>query len=121
MEKAIIKFDDIKVLKQKFHQHKRPISLINKDTDKIVVSNEVPFGKKGFKYFLGYKDAKNIKPLCVFQPKMTAYRKVFDETKYRSFLIKDNELLGKYNEIWDKVSHTMEKNLIVIQYTIKNI
>ena len=73
------------------------------------------------KYFLGYKDAKNIKPLCVFLPKMTAYRKVFDETKSRSFLIKDNELLEKYNEIWDKVSHTMEKNLIVIQYTIKNI
>ena len=32
---------------------------------------------------------------------MSAYRK--DETKYISFLIKDDELLGKYNEIWEKI------------------
>ena len=30
---------------------------------------------------------------------MTAYRKDFDETKYMSFLIKDDELLEKYNDI----------------------
>ena len=30
---------------------------------------------------------------------MTAYRKDFDENKYMSFLIKDNKLLEKYNEI----------------------
>ena len=24
----------------------------------MLVSNTVPFGKKGFKYFIGYKDAK---------------------------------------------------------------
>ena len=35
---------------------------------------------------------------------MTAHRKDFDETKYISFLIKDNELLEKYNEIWNKIS-----------------
>ena len=97
MEKTIIKFDDIKIPKQKFHQHKRPISIKNVDIDKIVVSNKVPFGKKGFKYFIGYKHAKKIKPLCVYLPKMTAYREDFDETKYISFLIKDNELLEKYN------------------------
>ena len=61
------------------------------------MSNKVPFGKKGFKYFIGYKHAKKIKPLCVYLPKMTAYREDFDETKYISFLIKDNELLEKYN------------------------
>ena len=35
---------------------------------------------------------------------MTAYRREFDETKYRSFLIKYNESLERFNEIWDKVS-----------------
>ena len=30
---------------------------------------------------------------------MSAYRRGFDETKYMSFLIKDSELLEKYNEI----------------------
>ena len=40
---------------------------------------------------------------------MTAYRKDFDETKYISFLIKDNELLQKYNETWKKVSNPIKK------------
>ena len=30
---------------------------------------------------------------------MSAYRRDFDETKYMFFLIKDSELLEKYNEI----------------------
>ena len=34
---------------------------------------------------------------------MSAYRKDFDETKSMSFWIKDDELLEKYNEIWEKV------------------
>ena len=41
---------------------------------------------------------------------MSAYsRRDFDETKYVSFLIKHEELLENYNEIWDKVSNSMEK------------
>ena len=43
------------------------------------------FGKKGFKYFIGNKNAKKIKPLCIFLPKMIGYRKDFDETKYMLF------------------------------------
>ena len=58
MEKTIIKFDDVEIQKQKFHQHKGPISIKNVDIDKIVVSYQVSFGKKGFKYFIGYKDVK---------------------------------------------------------------
>ena len=98
MENTIIKIDDIKIPKQKFHQHRRPISIENGEIDKIVVSEKV-----------GYRDAKKSKPLCVFLPKMTTYRKYFDEIKYVSFLIKDDKLLEKYNEIWDKVSYTIPK------------
>ena len=66
MEK-IIKFGDIEIQKQKFHQHKRPISIKNIDiNNKIVVSNKVSFGKKGLKYFIDYKDAKNIRPYIYF-------------------------------------------------------
>ena len=72
----------------------------NIDINKIVVSNKIFFGKKGLRYFVGYKDSKKIIPLCIFLPKMTAYRKDFDQAKFMSFLIKDDELLEKYNEIW---------------------
>ena len=37
---------------------------------------------------------------------------------YETFLIKDDELLEKYNEVWEKVK---KKNLIVNLYTMKNI
>ena len=67
--------------------------------------------KKGFKYFICYKDAKKIKPLCIFLPKMTEYRKDFDETKYIYFLIKDDELLEQYNEIWEKLKNSLKKEL----------
>ena len=60
MGKKNIKFGDIEIQKRHFHQHKGPISIKNVDTDKIVVSNKVSFGKKGFKYFIGYKDGKKL-------------------------------------------------------------
>ena len=62
MEKTIMTFGDVEIEKQKFQQHKRPISMKNIDIDKIVVCNKVSFGKKGlnisfgkkgFKYFIG--------------------------------------------------------------------
>ena len=77
----------------------------------IVVSNEVSFGKKGFKYFIGYKDAK-IRPLCTFLLKMSVYRRNFDETKDMSFLIKDDRLLEQYNEIWEKSSNSIKKEFV---------
>ena len=78
------------------------------------------FGKKVFKDFIDYKDAKKIRPLSIFLPKISGYRKDFDETKYISFLVKI--LLVKYNEIWGKkVKSVIKKDLMVNQYIMKNI
>ena len=84
IEKTIIKFDDIKILKQKFHLHKRLISIKNVDIDKTVVSNTVPFGKKGFKYFIGYKDAKKLSLYMYFYQKWLHIEKTF--TKLNMYL-----------------------------------
>ena len=46
--------------------------------DKILISNKVSFGKKGYKYFIGYKDNNNdyeINPLYVMLPKIMGYVK----------------------------------------------
>ena len=48
MEKTVIKFGNTEIRKQKFHQHKRPISINNIDINKIAVSNKVSFDKRGF-------------------------------------------------------------------------
>ena len=106
MEKNI-KFGDIEIEKQKFHQHKEPISIKNIDINKIAVSNRVSFGKKGFIFFIGYKDAKKVRPLCIFLQKMTAYTKDFDKTMF--FFIKDDELLEKYNDIWKKIKDSLKR------------
>lgn len=37
------------------------------------------------------------------------YTKRFDETKYIFFLIKDDKLKEKYNNIWNKVSNSIRK------------
>ena len=82
--------------KNKYFTNKKDLFQQNININKIVVSNKASFGKKGFKYFIGYKDAKN-RPLYIFLPKLSAYRIDFDETKYMSFVIKDDELLEKHN------------------------
>ena len=77
--------------------------------NKIVIFNKISFGKKGFKNFIGYKDGKKVRPLCILLPKMSAYRKDFDETKYISFLIKDVELLEKYEFFFIKKKQWYQK------------
>ena len=75
----------------------------------MLVSNKVSFSKKGFKYFIGYKYIKKVRSLRVILPKISAYRRDFDETKYMSFLIKNGKLLETYNKICDKVSNAIKK------------
>ena len=91
------------------------------NVNKIILSDKISFVKKDFKYFIGYKVAQKIRPVCIFLPKMNAYRKYFDKTKCMSFLIKDENLLEKYNEIWKKSTILSKKNLTVNLYKMKNI
>ena len=45
-------------------------------------------------------------------PKTSAYVKSYDgQTKWMYFLIEDDDLLEKYNTIWDKVSADIKKEL----------
>ena len=66
MNKKIIKFDGAEIEEYEFHQYENPVSINNIDINKIVVSNMSTFGEQGFKYFIGYKDNKEIRPLFCF-------------------------------------------------------
>ena len=62
----------------------------------------------GFKYFIGYKEGKIVKPLCIILHQMTGYIKYFETRgKNMSLGIKDDDVLDKYNEIWDKIKETL--------------
>ena len=66
-----------------------------------------------------YNDNK-IKPLQIMLPKTSAYVKSYDgQTKGMYFLIENDDLLEKYNTIWDKVSDDIKKNLIASLSIIK--
>ena len=108
MNEKILKFDNIRVNKKEFHKSKQPVNLDLINVDQIVVSDKFKHSDGSFKYFIGYKDGEIVKPLCIILPQMTGYIKYFENGgKNMSFVIKDDDVLDKYNEIWDKIKETL--------------
>ena len=104
MSEKTLKFDNIRVNKKEFHKSKQPIDLMSVNVDQIVVSDKFKHNNEGFKYFIGYKEGEIVKPLCIILPQMSGYIKYFENGgKNMSFVIKDDDVLDKYNEIWDKI------------------
>ena len=95
------------------------ISIKNKklddvDVNKILVSKKESYGtKKSSKYFVGYNDDDVSKPLFIKLPEVIGYVKHFDSNKTMSFKVIDNELLKKYNKIWENISSSMNIKFIV--------
>ena len=75
MSKELLKFDDAVIEKRKFHSSKRSSDINDVDIDKITITNKFYCGKKGFKYFIGYKNDKIVKSLRFMLPKMSGYVK----------------------------------------------
>ena len=104
MSEKTLKFDNIRVNKKEFHKSKQPINLDLVNVDQIVISDKFKHSDDGFKYFIGYKEGEIIKPLCIILPQMRRYIKYFENGgKNMSFVIKDDDVLDKYYEIWDKI------------------
>ena len=80
-------------------------------------------GEKNYKYLIGYKyDDYKIKPLHIMLSKMSTFAKSYDgETLWMKFLIKDDDLLKKYNYIWNKVSNNTKKQFDCEPTYIKKI
>ena len=76
--------------------------------------------KKGFKHFIEYEGGKKVETFMYNASKMNAYRRDFDETKCMSFLIRNDELLEKYNETSDKVRKVIKKRFTSELYTMIN-
>ena len=88
MSEKTLKFDNIRVNAKEFHNSKQPINLDVVNVDK--------------------KEGKIAKPLCIILPKVNAYTKYFENGgKNMSFVIKDDDVLDKYNRIWDEIKETL--------------
>ena len=78
------------------------------NVDQIVVSDKFKHNKEGFKYFIGYQKNEIVKLLCIILPRMNGYIKYFKSGgKNMSFLIKDEKIQEKYEDIW----HVIENKL----------
>ena len=97
--------------KNKFYHHKATIFLKDVDIEKVLVSNNISFGEKSYKYFIGYlNNDHKVKTLHIMLPKTSAYVESYDgQTKWMYFLIEDDDLLQKFNTIWEKVSADIKK------------
>ena len=104
MSKKTLKFDNVEVNKKEFHACKQPIALNLVNVNQILISGKFEHSDKRYKYFIGYKDDNIIRPLCIILPLMSGYIKYFDNGgKNVSFIIKDDSVLIKYNEIWNQI------------------
>ena len=108
MNEKTLKFNNIKVNKKEFHKSKQSIDLDSITTDKIVVSDKFRHNEESYKYFIGYKEDEIVKSLCIILTQMNGYIKYFDNGgKDMSFLIKNNEVWEKYEDIWNVIKNKL--------------
>ena len=104
-----LKFNNIGVNKKEFHKSKQATNLSLVTVDQIVVSDKFKHSDDGFKYFIGYQEGEIVKPLCIILPQMSGYIKYFENGgKNMFFLVKDDEVGEKYEEIWKVIKNKLE-------------
>ena len=117
MSEKTLKLNNIKLNKREFHKSKQPIDSMSVNVDQIVVSGKFKHNNESFKYFIGYQESEIVKPLCIILPQMNGYIKYFENgSKNMSFLIKDEKVWEKYEQIWDVI-----KNKVSIKFHSKPI
>ena len=68
------------------------------------MSDKFKHSDDDFRYFIDYKEDEIVKPLCAILPQKTGCIKYFENGgKNMSFVIKDDDMLDKYNEICDAI------------------
>ena len=96
MSENTLKFNNIKVNKKEFHKSKQAIDLSLVVANQIVVSDKFKHSDESFKYF-------------IILPQMMAYIKYFENGgKNMSFLIKEDEVREKYEEIWNVIKNKLD-------------
>ena len=108
MSEKTLKFNNIRLNEKEFHKSKQPIDLKSVNVNQIVVPDKFKHSGDGIKYFIGYQEDEIVKPLCIIFPEMSGYIKYFENGgKSMSFIVKDDNLLDKYNKIWDKIKNKL--------------
>ena len=66
-----------------------------------------------------YQEDESVKPLCIILPQMSGFIKYFENGgKNMSLLIKDDEVLEKYEEIWDVIKNKLQSVTKYLRLTL---
>ena len=109
MTEKTLKFNNIRVNKKKFHMSKKAIDLMSVNVNKIFVCDKFYHNEHCFNCFIDYQKGEIVRPLCTILPQMSGYIKYFEyENPNMSFLIKDEEVGEKYEQIWYAVKNKLK-------------
>ena len=75
-----LKFGKIKLNKKEFHKSKQGIYLNKVEISEIVISDDFKLDD-GVKNFIGCKNDKTVKPLCIILPQMSGFISYFQDNK----------------------------------------
>ena len=111
MDKKVTKFNDTEIKELEFNQYKSPILINDIDINEIEVSYKIPFGKQDFKYFIGYKDNNEIRPLRIFFLKWVYTQDILIRlnAKCMHFTIKSGIFFDKCMKIWEIIRNIIKK------------
>ena len=90
------------------NKNKSLFSIDNIDINKIIISNQVFFGKKDFKYFICYKEAEKIDLYAYSFQKWLHIEEILIKLNV-CFFDEKWKLLKKYIEVWKRVSNIIKK------------
>ena len=108
MSENTLKFNNVRVNKKEFHKSKQLVDLDLVTVDQIVISDKFMHSDEGFKYFISYQDGEIVKPLRIALPQTSGYIKYFKNGgKIMSSFVRDDSILNKYNEIWNKIKEKL--------------
>ena len=95
-----INFDDKKIKRSNFYKNKNINNIEDIHVNNILPSIKEQYGtNNSLKYFIGYYDNDNIRPLCIRLLQITGYARKFNENSTMSFIVTDKKLLKEYSKI----------------------
>ena len=78
------------------------------NTEQILTCDKFKHSDDGFIYFIGYKEGEIVKLLCIILPQLSGCIKYFENgRKNMPFMVKDDDVLDKYNELWGKIKQKL--------------
>ena len=105
MSKKTLKFGKVEIDKKAFHASNQSTVLNLVDINQIVTFDRFKHSSKSSKYLISYEDDDSLRPLSIVFPQMSCKKLV---EKNMSFVIEDDTVLVKYNDIWNKINKTLD-------------